>query len=164
MSKIKSKQGQEEMVGFAMIIIIVAVVILILLGIALNKPETTSIDSYEVGSFIQASLQHTTDCSTDGGQSYNDIENLISECDFEQICDDGRNACSVLDSELKKVTLEAWRVGENRPVKGYVLNITLDGNSLLSVSEGNETNNYKGASQPLPKRGTVYNIEFRAYY
>ena len=36
LSRIKSR-GQEEMVGFALIIIIVSVIILILLGFSLNK-------------------------------------------------------------------------------------------------------------------------------
>ncbi|MEX2017538.1 MAG: hypothetical protein WD876_03635, partial [Candidatus Pacearchaeota archaeon] len=161
--KINSKRAQEEMVGFAMIIIIVAVVILILLGLALNKPQTNAVNSYEVESFIQALLQHTTECSTDG-QNYNDINDLISECDFEQVCDDGQQACSVLDSELKEISNEAWKTGEGRPVKGYELNITLEGNNIWTISGGNATNNYKGASQTLPKRGTTYEIEFRVYY
>ena len=162
---ITGKKAQEEMVGFAMIIIIVAVIILVLLGISLNKPKTTTgVESYEVESFIGAMLQHTTDCSTDFGSSYNDINDLITECDFEQVCEDGEDTCEVLSSNLKEIIEEAWKVGEDRPVKGYVMNVTSDNAEILSLREGNITSNYKGSLQSLPKRGSNYNIEFRAYY
>ena len=101
---ITGKKAQEEMVGFAMIIIIVAVIILVLLGISLNKPKTTTgVESYEVESFIGAMLQHTTECSTDFESSYDDINDLITECDFEQVCEDGEDTCEVLSSNLKEI-------------------------------------------------------------
>ena len=164
MKRIKGKKAQEEMVGFAMIIIIVAVILLVVLGISLNKPKTQGVESYEVESFIQAFLQHTTECSTNFGVSYNDISNMITECEFEQTCEDERDACEVLNSTLKDLLKKSWQVGENRPVKGYILNITSDGNSILSISEGNKTPNYKAGVQSFPKRGVNYNVEFRAYY
>jgi len=159
-----NKRAQEEMVGFAMIIIIVAVIMLILLGIALNKPKTNALQSYEVESFVSASLQHTTGCSTDTGRSYNDVANLITECDFEQVCTDGRTACDVLSSELGDILEGSWRPGQDSPIKGYVFNITADDNNILSLSKGNETSNYKAGLQPLQKKGTAYDIEFRVYY
>ncbi|MEK6829200.1 MAG: hypothetical protein AABY15_03660 [Nanoarchaeota archaeon] len=157
-------KAQEEMVGFALIIIIVAVIILVLLGISLNNPKTKGVESYEVESFIQASLQHTTACSTDFEVSYEDISGLITECDDRQICEDGRDTCAVLDSAIKDILKEAWKVGEDRPVKGYALRITSKDSIILSLNKGNVTSNYKGGVQPLPKRGAIYSIEFRAYY
>ena len=165
MLKIKDRHGQEEIVGFAVIIIIVAVIVFVLLGIALNKPKTTTgVESYEVESFIQASLQHTTDCSTDFGLSYADINDLIVECDSEQVCSDERLTCDVLKTTLKNILEGSWKTGEDRPVKGYVMNITSDNAELLSLSSGNITSNYKGGVQDLSRRGSSYSIEFKAYY
>ena len=159
------KKAQEEMVGFAIIIVIVAVIILVFLGVALNRPQTTTgVESYEVQSFISASLEHTTDCSTDFELSYDSVGDLITECDFEQTCHDGRMACGVLDSTLKDILESSWKTGEDRPVKGYVLNITSDDDSILSVSEGNITSNYKGNVQDLSRRGSLYSLEFKVYY
>jgi hypothetical protein len=159
-----NKKAQEEMVGFAMIIIIVAVILLVLLGISLSNKKTSGVESYEVESFIQAVLQHTSDCSTDYGLSYDDIGNLIYECDFTQTCEDGRSACDALNSTLKNILDESWKTGQDRPIKGYVMNITYENHNLLSISKGNMTSNYEGSSQTLPKRGTIYNIDFKAYY
>ena len=158
------RKAQEEMVGFAMIIIIVAVILLVLLGISLNKPKTQGVKSYEVESFIQAFLQNTTECSTDFGRSYNDIEGLIVECDFEQICEDEKSACEVLNSDMESILEESWKTGPDRPVKGYILNVTSKDRIILSVNEGNITANYKGGSQPFPKRGVSYLIDFKVYY
>lgn len=172
----KIKKGQEEMVGFAMIIIIVAVIILVLLGISLNKPAVSQgVESYEVESFIQALLQHTTECSTNYGSSYNDIGNLIAECDMEQFCwnesmgpeqeeKDEISSCEALNSTIENILENSWRTGQDRPVKGYVFNITQEDSDITSLSSGETTSNYKGSIQVLPKRGSNYKIEFRAYY
>lgn len=158
------KMAQEEMVGFAMIIIIVAIILLVLLGISLSKPETHGVESYEVESFIQAILQQTTECSSDYGNSYNDIRSLITECYDEQICENGNSACSILNSILNDILDKSWQAGQDSPVKGYELNITSKGNSILTLSKGNMTANYKGSVVDMVKKGVAYNTEFRVYY
>ncbi|MBI2057207.1 hypothetical protein HYT91_03060 [Candidatus Pacearchaeota archaeon] len=60
----KNKIGQEEMVGFALIIILVSVILLVFLAFSLNKPKTEATESYEVNSFLQSSLQYTSSCQT----------------------------------------------------------------------------------------------------
>ncbi len=165
----KRKKAQEEMVGFAVIIIIVAVIILILLGISLNKPKTSVVESYEVDSFIGALLQHTTECSRDFGLSYLDVKDLISKCDSENFCTDEAgenkiNSCDVLDSTVKSVLDNSWKAGPDRPVKGYELNITSQNIGVLSYRAGNITANYKEGEQGIIKKGVSYSVAFRAYY
>ena len=167
----QNKKAQEEMVGFALIIIIVAVIILILLGISLNKPEVSSgIESYETDSFVQALFQHTTTCSTDYGYSYNDFASLVSECDRELFCwneaskEQDIPACDILDSTAKNIMENSWKIGQDRPIKGYYLNITQNNIEILTLSAGNQTVNYKGSISVLVKKGSSYNLDFRAYY
>ena len=159
-----SKKAQEEIVGFAMIIIVVAVIILILLGISIKNPTSQEVESYEVESFIQASLQHTTECSTDYGFSYNNVQDLITNCWFGQTCADGKDTCIVLNSTIKNMLEQTWKIGKSAPVKGYALNITSKDKNMLFVNEGNITNNYKGNAQELTKRGTRFSIELKVYY
>ncbi len=165
MKQIKDKGAQEEMVGFAMIIIIVAIVLLVLLGISLNRPKaTTGVESYEVESFILAAMQQTSTCSVDSGASYLDVRGLIIECDNGQTCSDGQNTCSVLNSTIKDVLKDAWQVGADRPVKGYELNVTAKDRIMLTIKEGNATANFKGGLGDVPKRGVIYNVGFKVYY
>ncbi|MBI4116629.1 hypothetical protein HY449_02710 [Candidatus Pacearchaeota archaeon] len=161
--KVKNKLGQEEMVGFALIIIIVAIVILVFLGFSLRGGNKETVESYEVESFIQSFLQYTSECG-------NEIENLqirdlIFSCDKNENCAGGRNSCDVLDSELSGIIHQSWPVGEERPVKGYELAIFNDRNeTILNLAGGNATENSKGGVQEFFRGGTLIDITFKAYY
>lgn len=156
-----SKLGQEEMVGFALIIIIVAVIILIFLGFALKGNNNTETQSYEVESFLQAILQYTTDCEDYTG--YLSIQKLVIKCDRLQTCLDERNSCDVLNSTLDKLTKESWKIEGDRPIKGYFLNITSNEKDILSISRGNVTKNSKMATEDFTSGKSIL-LTFTAYY
>ncbi len=155
----KKKKAQEELVGFAVIIIIVAVILLFFLNFYLRSGEKESVNNYEVDSFIQAFLPYTTDC--EDYLEYLSVQDLILECNDDAFCLNDEKACDVLNSTLKNIVGKTWKVGENYPVKGYELKITINQQEVLSFIEGNITKNYKGAEQPLPHSIKVF---FRAYY
>ena len=163
---IKNKKAQEEMVGFALIIIVVAVIILIFLGFSLRSPEKETVESYEVESFIQSFLQYTTECRNNIEAL--SIQKLIFVCNDNPSnqCLDVKNSCSVLNTELENMLKESWKVGENRPVKGYELNIISDSRiePLVSITEGEITGNSKGSIQEFFKGGSLIEITFKAYY
>lgn len=159
----KNKKAQEEIVGFAVIVIIVAVIMLFLLVFYLRSPQKESVESYEVNSFIQSFLHYTTDCEDYSGGM--DVQELIFECNSNELCvNDERNSCDVLNSTLKDMAKKSWSTGADRPVKGYELKIMSNSEELISLKEGNVTGNYKGAVQPFARRGESLNISFRVYY
>ena len=158
----KSKVGQEEMVGFMLIIIIVAVIMLVFLSFYLRDSPKEIVESYEVESFIQAFLQHTTDCRDN--LEYLSIRKLIFDCDDGGICLDGRDICEVLDSTLTNLVEESWKVDSDTPIKGYELNITSNKEEMLLIKKGNKTNNYRGAMQDFSRSGNLFEILFTAYY
>lgn len=147
-----SKRAQEEMVGFALIIIIVAVILLIFVGFAITRPEGERVESYEVESFVQSMLQYTSDCSDNLGKL--SIQDLIFDCRSNLKCLDNRNTCEVLDETLNEIMAESWKIG-NTPVMGYDLNISVENNNVLDIFEGNKTNNFKGSTQLLPREVRV---------
>jgi len=156
------KKGQEEMVGFALIMIIVAVILVIFLSFFLNRSNEEFVESYEVESFIQSMLQYTTDCRDN--LEYLSIQKLIIDCQDKKICLDERDTCEVLNFTLNKVIDESWKIDEDRPIKGYKLNIVVDEAIVLNIQEGNITKNSKGATQFLSRSGIDYEIFFSAYY
>ena len=158
----KKKKAQEEIVGFALIIIIVAVILLFFLNFYLRSEKKEGVESYEADSFILAFLQYTTEC--EDYLEYLSVQDLIFECNNDALCLDDREACDVLNSTLRNIVDETWRVGKNYPVKGYELNITANEEEILSFIEGNITKNYKGAEQPFSQSGDSIKIFFRAYY
>ncbi len=155
------KYGQEEMVGFALIMIIVAVIILVFLGFSLRSSKKETIESYEAESFIQASLQYTTDCRDEFEPV--SIQKLIFNCYKGEQCLNGIEACDVLNSTLTSILEESWKIGET-PVKGYELKIFVDEEEtekMPKIKQGNITSNSKGASQTFPKG---IEVQFTVYY
>jgi len=159
--KIMNKRGQEEMVGFALIIIIVAVILLVFLAVSLNKSKKEVLGDNEVNSFIQSCLSYTTSCAEYSDEYYS-IQKLITECvNYENNCLDGRTTCDVLNSTLEDILKESWPVGENTPVIGYEFFITVNDEVLIFFEEGNKTLNNKGSPQAFPHSIDIY---FTAYY
>ena len=156
----KSKQGQEEIVGFALIIVIVAVILLIFLAYTLKNPKTEAVGSHEIEGFISSALQHRTDCSNNQGPL--SIRELVFDCDSEDNCLDGRSTCEVLNSTLTEILKESWRVGEDMPMKGYQLKILRNSAVSMIISNGNITESYKAHVQDLGKDSTE--VFFTAYY
>jgi len=156
---IKTKKAQEEIVGFALIIIIVSVILVIFLGFSLRDQEKDEVESYEVESFIQSFLHYTTECRDNF--DFLSIQELISDCDNNKLCLGGIETCVVLNETLKGITEESWKTGPERPVKGYVLKINGLNKKILEFKEGNISGNSKGAPQYLPND---IEITFTAYY
>jgi len=167
--KIK-KSGQEEMVGFALIIIVVAVILLIFLGIWLREDKTDSVESYELNSFMQVLLEYTVDClenyETDAcvkcSKRYYSLKELIIACNEGEKCIEEVDTCDVLEPKLKSIIDSIWKVSENTPLKGYNLKIDTKEESILEIKKGNTTNNYKTSVQRLGRDNLQ--VEFNIYY
>jgi len=163
--KLKGKRAQEEMIGFALIIILVAIILLVFLGVSLRSPQKENVESYEVKSFVQAFLQYTTDCRDSNDLRYFSIKDLIFSCNRNEKCLNERNTCEVLNFTLTGITEESWKVEGDRPVKGYELKILKDDTeTILIIEKGNVTKNYKSSMQDFSKSGSSFDIFFTAYY
>ena len=126
-----NKKAQEEMIGFALILIIIAVLILVFLSFALrNKTEIS--ESHELNSFVQASLSKTTTCESNYEGNFQNIRRLIFKCADGETCLGGTNSCEILNETLQTILDDSWKVGIDYPEKGYTLNITKEGVELIS--------------------------------
>jgi hypothetical protein len=160
----KNKRAQEEMIGFAIIMVIVAVILLVFLSISLRKSQKNAVESYEVEGFIQSLLQYTTSCEKTYSNNFLNVRDAIFSCNNGEDCLNGESVCENLELTLSEIVFENWKVGVESPVKGYLLNITSEEGTIISLSEGEITNNYKGSSQNYQKSGENIGIKFSAYY
>ena len=158
--KKRNSRAQEEIVGFALIIIIVAVILLVFLSFYLRSSDKETIESYEAESFIASSLQYTTECRDNFG--YLSVKDLILDCYEDEKCLDDTDTCEVLNSSLKGILEKSWDIGENTPVKGYEFRIISDEKEILSLKQGNITGNSKGSPYPLGKKSIE--VFFTIYY
>jgi len=165
MHKISRNKAQEEIVGFAVIMVIVAIILVIILGFTLRKPssaKTTFQTSYQAESFTQTLLQYTTDCTS--GQEYLNMQDIIISCNNNEQCDDGRTSCSVLEAVLRKIIDKSWNVGTDSSVKGYDIKISTAENAIIDLNEGNKTASSRGAVQDFSRSGTDYEMTFQLYF
>ena len=161
-SKKKSTKAQEEMVGFALILIIVAIIFIVLLAVYIKKPQSESVGNPEVNSFVQSFLQYTTTCEQNSENLT--LQRLIIKCQSEERCDNGKDSCKVRNDTLKDIIKESWNIGPENPVKGYSLLILSDDKQFLNLTNNVVTNNYKTGGQDLPvNEGELVTILFNAY-
>jgi hypothetical protein len=158
---IKTKKAQEEMVGFAVIIILVSIIILGILFFVLRAGTKQAIESYEVESFIQASLQYTTTCSDSFGNLT--IRKLAFQCIDEIKCIDGRQSCDVLNETVKGLLDASWPI-ESSPIKGYEFLMQSSLKNVLEIKKGNVTNNYKGSLQDFTTSQQQLKVSLKVYY
>ena len=155
----RGNQAQEEMVGFALIVVIVAVILLFFMVFSLKSSDQNVVRSYEVESFLQSIFHYTTDC--EDNQGILSLDKIIFSCQRGDECLDGREACEVLDSTVSGLVEESWDVGENSSVRGYDFVIKIGDSEMFNKTAGDLNGNSKGAMQPFPKDIEIY---FSVYY
>ena len=148
----KRKNAQEEMVGFALIIVLVAVILLIFLGFSLNNPKKDAVESFETASFVSSLLQYNTNCASNL-ESHLIVQDLLFDCENEEYCLDGTKSCDVLNETITEILEESWPVGEDWPLKGYKMSIKLGEKekNLMTFVNGSTIGNYKGTPQNFPR-------------
>lgn len=156
------KRGQEEMVGFIVIIVMVSVAMLILLWFMLNNPSEEAVENFEVGSFVQAMLQYTTSCESQ--VDFYSVQDLIIACEDGEKCLDETDSCEALNETIRGMIRSAWNVSEQSAVRGYKLSIIVDDEEKNQVKEGNETTSYVGGFEDFARSGSDYKVALSVYY
>ncbi len=158
MRGIGKKKGQEEVVGFVMIVVLVSIVFLIFLGIFIRRGDNgaTAQESIEVFGFLESMMQQTTDCAIGYEPDYSKIGDLLAQCHSRLICTSGTPACNALNASLMKSLELGWQVGADRPIKGYVFtsmyesSVASENQEIISISKGNCSAGYRGAEYLSP--------------
>jgi len=160
-----SKRAQEEMVGFALILIIVSVIILVFFSLSMKNKGVVE-ESYVIDNFLQALLPYTTDCVIGGNIA--DIDKLIKKCSSEgsQLCfedPNGRNYCEALNDTLERLIQSSWMVREESFYKGYdfkIIDYSLEENPILltNITRGIKTSTFKGSLQNIEDLNIIFNV------
>jgi len=133
-----SKRGQEEIMGF--IIILVLVVVIGMFFIFLMKPKAQEPQNTQVENLLSA-IKHT---SSDCGKEMSDVAVM---CNRDENCGN-ENACTYLRGKLKEIIDLAIDKAGMGNVIGYSMNVT---GLEIDFKEGNSTANSMGAISPINK-------------
>jgi len=156
------RKGQEEIVGFVVIVVIVAVVFLVILGLYLGQEHpATQRESIDVKQFLDSAMEYTSECRIRATQPYFSLGELIRECYDKSECDSGEDSCNVLKRTLQEIIEINWKIGPDRPSKGYVFNSTYTSafrtEEVLFITKGNCTTERIGGEHisPAPPAGSI---------
>jgi hypothetical protein len=158
-----NKKAQEEIAGFAIILVLVGVILLAFLANSLKQNDKENVNSYEADNFLQSALQQTTNCAVNG--EYRDIKNLIFDCESGAYCESGQDTCDILENTLRTMVTKSWRIGEGQLYTGYDLYIELNGLNLIdTITDGETAPNFYPGKQDFAKGGDEVRVEFTIYY
>lgn len=148
MSIRKIKKGQNEIVGFVVIVVIVVIIGLFFLAFYLRR-EPVRAESKNVQNFLKASMRYTTSCNIDIEPL--DMKELSKRCYDRKDCN-GEDSCDILNSTLSKLLEDSWKIDSNRPVNYYKLFMyyregeeEIRNEEIITIEKGNCTGSIVGA-------------------
>ncbi|MBS3081408.1 hypothetical protein J4416_00535 [Candidatus Pacearchaeota archaeon] len=157
---LEKRKGQEEIVGFVLIVVIVAVVFVIFLGIRLRNFEPSQKQSEILYQFIESSMEQTTECVLSLNGRNLALDSLIKECySTDNRCTSGETSCQIAEKTMRNILNNTWKVGVEYPYKGYEIRADYFYNSsnqgqneeILLIAEGNCNNSFVGNSYWIPE-------------
>jgi hypothetical protein len=158
------KKGQEEIVGFVLIVVLVAIIFLVFLGIYLRqKTPINQKESKDVSQFLESAMEYTTECAVGAEPDYSSLGRLVKDCQSRAICKpSGREACDILKETISKAVESSWNIGVDSPNKGYIFNATYKSDyaneNIIFISKGTCSVNMIGGDYFVPAfSGTIVN-------
>lgn len=118
----RCRKGQEEIVGFVLVVALVMIIGIIFLGIAGRENKGNILESKEIIHFSESLMQTTTECSL-RPPAQASLGELITTCYGTPglKCDSGKGVCEAFNASVQQAMRASWHVGEGYPNTGYVL-------------------------------------------
>ncbi|MCX6741847.1 MAG: hypothetical protein NTX24_01565 [Candidatus Pacearchaeota archaeon] len=166
-----NRKGQEEMVGFVVIVMIVVVVGVVFLAFSIRKPSSTTQKQQELADISWALLSYTTNCSINTMPQ--SVWDLATHCNVNNPqCDNsgGKMACRVLnDTVIDALATLMGRTDitlSDKFVHAYRFKFIGEGipNGELIIEKGNLSGNYFSYLTFIPSNNGDINVTTRFYY
>jgi len=165
----RDKKAQEEVVGFAVVVVLVSVIFVIILGFSMNKPTTQDKQSTDVRQFLESIREVTTDCSLSGSIPAN-LKELMGACYSRTYCSSGAKACDELNNTMKDILEASYSPSEEAHIKAYIFSIDFETSSsqrenLITQKSGNcSSNSYRESDDFFPYTNGQIFTELRLCY
>jgi len=147
-----NKKGQQEIVGFVLIVVLVVVGLMVFLIISLrDSPELEN--SLKVENMLDTLMKHTTGCAIVYEPDYDTFEDLFKSCHQGDQCDNlGESACDYLNESLRSVVgamtaSEGGRIGYYQV--DFLVKDEVGEEGILRIFEGNCTGSVNAAQRSV---------------
>jgi len=143
----QQNQGQQEMVGFILIVVLVMIGLMVFLVISL-RTSPDKVDSLEVENMLNAIMGHTTECAIPSVPYYETFEDLFLSCYENDDCaGDVGSACDYLNETLRAILEDL--MDTEATVDAYQFDFLVADDEgqegLMRIFEGNCTGEVLGA-------------------
>ena len=91
--------------------------------------------------------------------NFQSLREVILACKESKKCLDEKDSCIIMEQNIKDIVKEGFMVGNERPLKGYNIEITSSNQNLLNLTNGNITRTYKQAESILDDSETRIKIK-----
>ena len=100
---VMNERGQQEIVGFVLIVVLVVIGLMVFLVIAL-RGGGEDLESVRVSNMLDVIMKSSTDCAIVYEPDYDDFEDLFKSCFKKKRCSNlGVDACKYLNESLSDV-------------------------------------------------------------
>ncbi len=133
------KEGQQEIVGFVLIVVLVMVGLMVFLIISIQQP-TVEKNSVAVENLLNSIMMQTSGCAPSFVPNYDDYENLFSSCYRGKMCSNlNEPSCDYLERTL--IDLLETLVKTEATVSAYQLDFVKKDDEgevgIMRILEGN---------------------------
>jgi len=161
--KARNKKGQEEMVGFVLIVVIVTIAVLVLLIFSMRRPSGLEA-SQEVENFIQASTYFTTDCKLAGNDL--SLKKLIVACQNTERCSNDKDACESLKFNMNNLIESGFSRGYYQGYELKIYSVSEEINEtkmIIDAKSGNLTGSWQAGDVLFPVPPYKFHIYMKVY-
>lgn len=145
------RRGQQEMVGFVLIVVLVMIGLMVFLIISVrNSPEP--VNSLAIENMLASIMRHTTECAIVFEPQFDSFEDLFKSCHEEDYCINlGQSACDYLNESLGDVVEDL--MDSEATIGAYQVDFFVrDGGGqqgILRIVEGNCTGSVLAAQRSI---------------
>ena len=155
------KRGQQEIVGFVLIVVLVMVGLMIFLIISVRNSGDEEGASVGVSNMLDVVMRTTSECAIVYEPDYDDFEDLFKSCFKGKDCNNlDRPACEYLNESLEDVISSMFL--SDASVEGWEIDFfERDGSGILRWSGGNCSRVGSGAQRSIISGGTSLIVRMR---
>ena len=154
------KEGQQEIVGFVLIVVLVMVGLMVFLVISVRDSGGDE-ESVGVSNMLDVFMKATTECAIVYEPDYDDFEDLFKSCYEGDSCDNlGRSACDYLNESLDDVV--SSMVASDALIESWEVEFfARDGEGILEWGNGSCDEAVNGAQRSIVSGGTSLIVRLR---
>ena len=155
------RKGQQEIVGFVLIVVLVMVALMVFLIISVRDSGDDVAGSVGVSNMLDVVMKATSDCAIVYEPDYDSFEDLFKSCFKEDSCNNlGVSACDYLNESFMDVVSSIVR--SDASVNGWSAQFSeRDGAGILMWSDGDCNRTASGAQRSIISGGTSLIVRLR---